>query len=218
MTLRSWAANLRGNADRADNRMRVMVTPQCPLGPHSGSCTYSLLQPGGHREQVRADAGGAPIARFDVRLAGRWPELSAAARDLADEAADLEFFILPEAIRWDLEFITRTRMADCGSVAAWLVREGKRRGLPVRFSFGILMAKPYSTPHCWAEFLTDGIWVPYDPLLLNAMRRWTGLDKASWHRHRSMGPVLYRLCGHFTKIASHNGVWAALSLPTDYDT
>lgn len=217
MTLRSWAANLRNNASRADSRLRVTVVPQCPVGPHPGPCTYHLLRPGGRREQVRPDDAGAPVGRFDVRLAGRWPELPSAARELADETSDLEFFILPEAIRWDLDFVTRTRVADCGSIAAWLVREGKKRGLRVRFSFGLLVAKPYSTPHCWTEFLADDVWVPYDPLLLDALRRWTGLDSDAWHRHRSMGAVLYRLCGRFTKVASHQGVWAPLSLPTDYD-
>lgn len=217
MTLRSWAANLRNNASRPESRLRVSVVPQCPAGPHRGPCTYHLLQPGGGRAEVRADAAGASVGQYDVRLAGQWPELPSAARELAAESAGLEFFILPEAIRWDLDFISRTGVADCGSIAAWLVRESERRGVPARFSFGLLVAKPYSTPHCWVEFLADGVWVPYDPLLLDALRRWTRLDQDAWPRDRSIGPVLYRLSGRFTKVASHEGVWAPLSLPTDYE-
>jgi hypothetical protein len=218
MSLRSWASNLRRNSERAGNELRVEVVPQCPVTPHGGPCTYQLLQRGGRREPIRAMAGGVPIAHYDACLAGHWPALPAAARELADEAAGLKFFILPEAIRWDLGFVARTGLADCGSVAEWLVRESARRGLRARFSFGLLVAKPYSVPHCWTEFLVDDIWVPYDPLLLNAMRQWAGLDQVSWHRYRSMGAVLYRLCGSFTKIASHGGIWAPLSLPTDYRT
>ena len=66
-------------------------------------------------------------------------------------------------------------------------------------------------------FRSDGVWVPYDPLLLDALRRWTELDQGAWPRDRSIGPVLYRLSGRFTKVASHEGVWAPLSLPTDYE-
>jgi hypothetical protein len=216
MTLRSWAGNLKHNASQAASRLRVQVVPQCPAGPHRGPCTYQVLRPDGLRDQVRVAAEGTPVADLDVRVPGHWPELPSAVRELADEAMSLKFFILPEAIRWDLGFLAEYRIADCGGAAAWLVREGRRRGLPVRFSFGLLLAKPYSTPHCWAEFETDGVWVPYDPLLLTAMRRWTGLDTLSWHPYRSIGPVLYRMCGEFTKISSHNGIWAPVSLITDY--
>lgn len=217
MTMRSWAKSLSRNSEHPHTDVRVGVAPRCPVQPHTGECTFQLLRENGRREPIQAGPDGrSPIARYDVRLTSHWPALPPAVRELADELADLDFFLLPEAIRWDEDFMTRTRMADCGGAADWLVREGTRRGLSVRFAFGLLVVKPYSTPHCWAEFLVDGVWVPYDPLLLKAMRLWAGLDPVRWHRHRSIGAVLHRLCGHFTKVASHNGAWAPLSLPTDY--
>ncbi|HEU5473555.1 MAG TPA: transglutaminase domain-containing protein [Actinophytocola sp.] len=217
MTMRSWANSLNRNSELADPAVRVGVLPRCPVPPHDGPCQFQLLRENGHREPVTALPDGRdPVAHYDIRLTSAWPELAQAARELADEVADLDFFLLPEAIRWDHEFTMRARIADCGSVADWLVREGERRGLQVRFAFGLLVVKPYSTPHCWAEFRTDGVWVPYDPLLLDAMRRWAGLDRERWHPYRSIGPVLHRLCGHFTKVASHDGAWAPISLPTDY--
>ncbi|ONI76197.1 hypothetical protein ALI144C_36600 [Actinosynnema sp. ALI-1.44] len=217
MTMRSWANSLNDNSSRPRTVVRIGVRPQCPLRPHTGPCQYQLLREGGWREQVSADRDTrSPVAQYHVTLSGEWPHLPPAVRELADEVADLEFFLLPEAIRWDREFMTRTRMADCGTAADWLVHEGRRRGLPVRFAFGLLVVKPYPTPHCWAEFLVDGVWVPFDPLLLKAMTTWAGLDKERWHRYASIGPILYRLCGHFTKIASHNDVWPSLSLSTDY--
>jgi hypothetical protein len=217
-TMRSWANGLRRSKTVDRNEFRVGVVTQCPVSPHQGPCTYQLLRQGGGRDvRMAGPDPSTPIAHYDVQLASDWPALDPAASALVDETADLDFFLLPEAIRWDGDFMSRTRLADCGGVADWLVREGTRRGLPVRFSFGLLVVKPYSTPHCWAEFLTDGVWVPQDPLLLAAMQSWAGLAAAETFPHRSIGAVLYRLCGHFTKVASHNGIWAPLSLPTDYE-
>jgi hypothetical protein len=217
MTMRSWASGLRRNSMQPWNELRVGVVPRCPVAPHAGPCAFQVLREGGRREtRLRTADTLVPVTGFDVRLPGEWPELGAAARELLDEVADLDFFLLPEAVRWDGGFMARTRMADCGGVADWLAREGQRRGLAVRFSFGLLVVKPYSTPHCWVEFRTDGVWVPQDPLLRKAMCAWAGLDPVEWHPYRSIGSVLHRLCGHFTKVVAHGGVWAPLSLPTDY--
>jgi hypothetical protein len=219
MTMRSWANSLRANSERPRTRVRVGVLPRCPVPPHDGECRYQLLREDGRLEPVTSRPDNRePVAHYDIWLANEWPELPAAVRELADEIADLDFFMLPEAIRWDREFMVRTRLADCGTVADWLVHEGQRRGLPVRFAFGLLVVKPYPTPHCWAEFEVDGEWVPYDPLLLKAMRSWAGLDPVRWHEYSSIGPILHRLCGHFTKVAAHDGVWSSLSLSTEQVT
>ncbi|GAA4855869.1 transglutaminase domain-containing protein [Saccharopolyspora rosea] len=216
MTMRAWAAGLRRNSAAGASRLRVQVVTRCPVPGHDGPCSFGLLRPGGGREVVRVARESAPIASYEVRLPGEWPELDGAARCLVDELADVDFFLLPEAIRWDADFLLRTRMADCGGFARRLVDEGRRRGIPVRFAFGLLVVKPYSTPHCWAEFRIGDTWVPQDPLLLKAMRSWAGLDAAEWPAHRSPGAVLHRLCGRFTKLVSHRGVWTSTSLPTDY--
>lgn len=100
-------------------------------------------------------------------------------RELLRDGADIGFFLLPEAVCWDPEFMWRTRMSDCGGAAAWLVHEGGRHGLEGRFSFGLLVAAPYFTPHCWAEFLVDGIRVPVDPLLVQAPNQWGGLNPSA---------------------------------------
>jgi transglutaminase-like putative cysteine protease len=70
---------------------------------------------------------------------------------------------------------------------------------------------PYSTQHCWAEFLVDRRWVPIDPLTLRALRL---LGLTDWPPHRSTGAIVWRLTDRFTKLVSHGGVWAQLSLPT----
>jgi len=213
MALRSWANALRHNDGQEVIRARAGFAPKCAAPGHAGDCRFEVLQPGGNRA-VRTGSGNGTdlLDPLDAVIAGSWPQLPAPVRELIGEIADLDFFLMPEVIRWDPEFMLRTRIADCGGVARWLVDEGNRRGLPARFGFGLLVTVPYSTPHCWAEFLVEGRWTPVDPLLLGALRRLGLLD---WPPHRSTGAVLFRMADRFTKLVSHNGVWAELSLRTE---
>jgi hypothetical protein len=213
MALRSWANALRRNDGQELVRARIGLAPRCPAPGHPGVCTFELLQPGGGRRARTGSGNGTDVLdAVEVALPGVWPELPGPVRDLVDEVADLDFFLLPEVIRWDPEFMLTTRIADCGGVSRWLADEGNRRGLPARFSFGLLVTLPYSTPHCWAEFLVDGRWVPVDPLLLRALRL---LGLASWPSYHSTGAIVWRLTDRFTKLVSHGGVWSQLSLPTE---
>lgn len=217
MAIRAWSNALRRNSERAVTRCRVGYVPTCPTPGHADRCEFDLLMPGGHRVPARgAGDGASPLAHLDLELRSEWPELPPAAGELVEECDALRFFILPEAIRWDLDFLRRTGLADCGGVAEALVAAGRRRGISVRFAFGLLVAKPYSTPHCWAEFEVDGVWVPHDPLLLRAMRTWGSLTPAAWPSSRSPGAIFSRLSDRFTKVASHRGLWSAVSLPTEY--
>jgi hypothetical protein len=214
MAIRSWAHALRRNSERDFSRARVGFVPRCPAPGHPHPCQFGLLQPGGRRRIVPGPGNGtAAISHLDVELRGGWPTIEPAARDLIAELADVQFFILPEVVRWDPAFLMRTRIADCGGAADWLVKEGRRRGLTTRFSFGLLVTSPYATPHCWAEFRADGIWVPVDPMLIGVM---PSLDREQWPPYRSAGAIMSRLSGRFTKVASHGGIWTALSMPTEY--
>src|SRR5262249_43950152 len=40
------------------------------------------------------------------------------------------------------------------------------------------------------EVEVDGVWTPVDPLIIDLMRRWGGLDPAAWPHHRSPGAML----------------------------
>ncbi|MEU3752571.1 transglutaminase domain-containing protein [Streptomyces olivoreticuli] len=213
--VRSWAGSLRTASAAAGPRYRVDVTASCPVPGHTGPCRYGVLLPDARRPVEAASPQETTLARLHVRSRNHWPDFPPAVLDLLRTLEPVGFFLLPEAIRWDPEFLWSTRMADCGGAAAWLVAEGRRRGLEVRFSFGLLVAKPYSTPHCWAEFLVAGRWVPADPLLLRAMAAWGGLDAAAHPPDSSPGAIYHRLAGRFTKVVSHAGVWAPTSLPTE---
>jgi hypothetical protein len=193
---------------------RVQVVSACPVPGHRGPCRYGVLL-GDRRHQVEGPAADARLGELRTAPTRDWPELPSPVRELLLEEADIGFFLLPEAVRWDQEFMWRTRMADCGGAAAWLVHEGGRRGLRSRFSFGLLVAAPYSTPHCWAEFLVDGVWVPVDPLLVQALNQWGGLDPGAFPPDGTPGALFHRLTDRFTKVVSHGGVWAQVSLPTD---
>jgi Transglutaminase-like superfamily len=216
MALRSWAHALRRNDGQEHRTARIGFAPRCPAPGHPEDCRFDLLRPGGTRHRVHGVGNGTDVlACLQTEVHGCWPTVPAAVRDLVEEVADVDFFLLPEVIRWDPESMLAIRAADCGAVARWLVDEGNRRGLPARFSFGLLVVSPYSAPHCWAEFRAEGVWVPVDPLLLGAMRP-HGL--AGWPAHRSTGAIVARLTDRFTKLASHGGIWAPLSLPTQYLT
>jgi hypothetical protein len=214
MAIRSWTHALQRNSGRERSHALVSFVPRCPVPGHPGPCRFEMLEPGGWRRTCEGPGNGTdPAEQRDISLSGTWPVIEPRARELIADVADVDFFMLPEVIRWDQDFLLRARIADCGGVADWLVREGLRRGLAVRFSFGLMVTSPYSTPHCWAEFRTDGVWVPVDPVLLKAM---SSLDPLQWPGYRSTGAIMSRLSDRFTKVASHGGFWSALSLPTRY--
>jgi hypothetical protein len=217
MAIRSWASALRRASESDGHEVSISIHARCPVAGHAGPCQFGLLMPGGRRLVREGPPDGSePLGRMDITIASNWPEPGPRVRELLAELEPIDFFLLPEAIRWDARFMFRAKIADCGAAADWLASEGRRRGLRARFSFGLLIAKPYSTPHCWPEFYLDGLWVPLDPLILAAMRSWAALDQAQWPAHRSTGAIVTRLGPRFTKVAAHNGIWSAVSLPTEY--
>ncbi len=218
MAMRTWATALRRAGEAGAVVRRVTFRPSCPAPGHPPPCHFDILAPDDLR--IRrvgpgdGDGDGEPHT-IEARLPARWPDVGPAVREVIDELREADFFLLPEAVRWDLDFLRRTGLTDCGGASRLLVEEGRRRGLAARFSFGLLVAKPYSTPHCWAEFRVDGIWVPVDPLMVNAMVRWGSLQPEPWPPHRSPGALFVRLASRFCRVVEHGGIWAGLSLPTE---
>ncbi|MBG6085950.1 transglutaminase domain-containing protein [Actinomadura viridis] len=238
--IRSWANSLRTNAAAASTRYRLTVLAPCPAPGHPGPCRYLFPETpetsetsGDGSADTPADgsvdgrAAGTvqracvrerpddPLLVLDVVQRGDWPEAGTRVRELVAEHGAADFFMLPEAVRWDPGFFAATGMSDCGGCAARLVRAAAAHGLDARFSFGVLVAKPYSIAHCWAEFRTGGGWTPVDPMLMRILTDWGGLDPAQADPCRSPGPVLHRLADHVAKLVDHNGIWAPVSLPTE---
>ncbi|UXH76086.1 transglutaminase domain-containing protein [Roseateles amylovorans] len=123
-------------------------------------------------------------------------------RTLLERFRNFRFFMLPEVCRWNLDFIQRHRMCECGGAARLLVHEAGAAGLQARLCFGLLMAEPYSTGHYWAELRLDDDWVPFDPLLLGLLHRVTRLSAQQWPIHRANRPMLHRL-GVVERFESH---------------
>lgn len=214
-TIRSWGTALRTAVAEPGGSFRVDVVGTCPVPGHPGECAYDVLQSDGGRRRFTSPTPTEASLGQVVVTPGAGATLPAEVRGLLGELKPVEFFLLPEGIRWDHGFLWETRMADCGGTADWAVREGERRGLPVRFAFGLLLARPYSTPHCWAEFRVGDAWVAVDPLMIRAMHQWGGLDPALVPEDAPFSPVVHRMSDHFTKISSHGGIWSAVSLRTE---
>ncbi|SCL20746.1 Transglutaminase-like superfamily protein [Micromonospora pallida] len=212
--LRYWAAAYNRATSQVNYEVRYRV--KCPTPGHSGRCRYRALMPGGQvveREAAPDDAQPLPVVRFT--LGNDWPDLPASVRDVLAEVEGLTFMNLPEILRWDLDFMRRTGLADCAGAAKLLVTEGRRRGLAVRSSYGLLATAPYSTTHHWSEFAVEDRWVPVDPLLINLMIRIGVLDAGRWTPARSPGSVLSRVVDHQgPPIVSHDGVPIDVTFPT----
>ncbi|WP_047869716.1 transglutaminase domain-containing protein [Nocardiopsis sp. RV163] len=221
--VKSWGASLRHNAvalrgpgaDDAPARYRVEVGATCPLPDHPGPCRFTVLGPRGRHERLRTPHDRGALDRWVLPMPTRGPRLPGPVREITARIADVEFLMLPEAVRWDPAFLDRARVSDCGGTAAWLVAEAARRGLEARFSFGVIVARPYSSPHCWAEFRVDGRWWPVDPLLVRLLQGWGGVDPAAWDEDDSPAPLFRRLADDNTIVVSHRGVWASTSLNTE---
>lgn len=213
--MRSWARALTVVCTEPGLRYRVSVRASCPVPGHAAPCQYDVLLGDGRHRVAVSEPTDALLAAFDIAPVVRWPQLPDPVLELISTLDEIDFFLLPESIRWDQDFMWHTGMSDCAGIAQWLVNEGLRRGITVRFAFGLLVAKPFGTPHCWAEFLVDDTWVPVDPLLLRLLATSASLDPVAFPPTSSPGAILHRLTDHFTKIASHRGVWSPISLPVE---
>ncbi len=115
-------------------------------------------------------------------------------KDLIDEWAGFSFYMLPEECRWDIDFIERSRICECGGASKRMIFQAWKHGIEARQCFGLLVAAPFSTGHYWAEFNLDGEWIAFDPLLLSVLSESCGLDRQAWPSHRSSSAILHRLC------------------------
>jgi hypothetical protein len=215
--LNRWAGALAALSARDRTPLRVSCRAYAPPGTE-----VELLAPGGERVRAHAGGGGgagdgtaaAPLA-FDTTADGRPPELDAATADaladLLDDLASYDFAWLRPPLEADLDFVRRTRLANCRSTAGLLVEAAPALGVEARLAHGLLLSPPYSTPHNWAEVRRgDGTWVALDPLLLGLLARFAGLDAGAWPPPRSPGCVLLRLCEPGTPLVTRADTGEAL--------
>ncbi|MBF9132810.1 hypothetical protein I0C86_28205 [Plantactinospora sp. S1510] len=211
--MRFWAQVL----DRPDGEQRtyrITYRTACPAPGHGGPCVITFHLPDGTAVTVPAEDGRPVEHTVDVVLRNDWPALPAPLADLAEEMSAIQFFRLPDAIRWDVDFSTANLVADCAGIARLLANGAMERGWQSRVRYGLIVAPPFSMPHFWAEFRIDGQWVPCDPGLINGMVRWGVLPAGRWTPDRSLGGLLAGISSHYRMAALHNGFPIDSSFPT----
>lgn len=206
-----WARELERGGPAA---YRLSYVTGCPDPTHRGPCRYTLRRPGGGTAVLT----GTPhpprqVDAVTVRLPTRWPRPTGALADLLDGLPAIRFVRLPDPIRWDVDFMLESGVGDCCAVAAYLVRTARQRGMRARLSYGRSLTPPFTSAHYWAEVDVEGIWVPVDPVFIDALLGWGLLDAGRWNRHSSLGAILVRLAGGPADVAVHNGVPVPVRLP-----
>jgi hypothetical protein len=214
VAVRSWGQSFART--RRGGRYTVDYVPTCPTPGHSGPCRYRLHLPGRTVNYVVSGPLDAPPRTTVALKAPDPPRLPAALVELCAEIAALRFFLLPEEVRWDVDFMRSSGLADCGGSSMLLLDGAQRLGIPVRLSFGLLLAVPFATPHFWAEIRHLGRWIPLDPLLVAAMRRWSASVPADVAVHCPPVGMLARVGDAYRPLADHDGLPARLSFVTEY--
>ncbi len=185
--MRLWAAALIDTATRERTHVEVRCSPYGQPGTE-----VDVLVPPGEWEHATM-AANRRATSFVVELPGRWPAFPPALHELLEHVGALDFCLMPGELYGSEAFARETGLADCGSAAFLLAEECERLGVAARTAFGLLLARPYATPHHWTEIEVDGAWVPADPLLLTLLARHTELDGPEWQTTRSPGSVLVRV-------------------------
>jgi hypothetical protein len=198
-TLRSWAHSV---ANAAQCGSQVVGLRYRTYG--SPGATVDVLLPEGRR--AKAVIGPDQIvARLNVHMASRESAFPPSVQRVLHQAAAFDFYILPPTLAGDLDFARRTGLAGCFAASRFVVSECQQRGIDARMAYGLLLAPPLGTPHEWAEIRLGDIWAPADPLLLNILARFAGLDASRWPCTHSPNAVLLRLAEWETPIVDGAG-------------
>lgn len=216
MMRRFWPAALNCSSGTSEIMYEIRYQPQCPAPEHAGRCSYELAAPGGERVLRVVDASDTtPVLRVQVRMPANWPDLPREVCAVLDAASkDLVFMWLPRSLAGDVDFLRRTRLANCVGYTKLLYQESRQRGVAARMSYGLVVAPPFSIPHYWVEFRVGRVWVPADPVLINAMTGWGVLGRDHWHPNRPTGSIFARIASRWTPLAAHDGAPAEVTLPT----
>jgi hypothetical protein len=207
-----WIRTLdRVRRGRVTHETRYVADCQAP--GHSGPCQWRLHLPSLLSVELFTPPVGLdePLTVASDEPASRAP---AHIRRILRKYDDVSFHLLPMAARWDLDLVRRRRIAECSAVARVVVADALETGVPARLSFGLIVAPPYSTTHCWPEFEVGDRWIPYDPLMLRSLRAWGIPGAQSLHPMTSPAGLYHRLGPCLEPIVTHAGRACPVSLPT----
>jgi Transglutaminase-like superfamily len=187
LATRLTARSLARLSGRSQTRVRIQYVPRVPV---KGLIDVRLPS-GRHLTQAHA-SGNAPVADIEVELSASWPAAGSGLTAVLNSIALLDFCLIPHLCRAGTAIATRTGLAECSTSAQLLVELATAAGWQARFCEGVLVSMPYSTEHSWAEVHLDGIWVPFDPLLIAHLQNFGQLDPDEWPPYRSLGGALVR--------------------------
>lgn len=188
LAMRSWAAAFReSERERHLDLVYSLSEKPLPTGP------VQVLTRAGNLLSVPVPETG-DLYRETLVISGRHFLLPSPFRELVEEiSADMQFYMLHDAVRWDVEFMGMHKLAECGGFSKLLVAQAHRRGLPARQVFGLLLSAPYATGHYWAEFRVRDEWIAVDPLMIRLLSQHAGLPQNAWPLYRSPMGALLRL-------------------------
>ncbi len=90
-------------------------------------------------------------------------------KSIIEIVSSINFFLIPESLRWNIERINSAGLSECGGASRLLCIEAQKRGIEARQQFGLLLAKPFSTGHFWVELYINNEWCAVDPLLIKML-------------------------------------------------
>jgi len=198
----------------------MRIEGSCPEPGHPGDCGYAL-SPAVRRSPAVLRLVAADPGRFalDLRVGpgGRLDlTLSAGQRRLVEEAARLQFHLIPKGLTGDLGFAAETGLADCTLAMRFLAARGAELGVAVRGATGLCLSRPFANRHCWLELRQAGRWLPADPFFLNALAGWGLIDGAAWPPHRCPAGAYWRLeVGVDEPVVTHRAAGAGPDRPRD---
>jgi hypothetical protein len=195
--LRAMANALTTAAADPVGRRAMTIQGYCPYERHDGACTFTLAPAVWRSPQVvRVEVTGARRFELELKLGAGTPRflvLSAAQQQLFDEAARLQFHIIPRQLTADLGFLAETGLADCNLAMRFLVSRGAELGVEVRGATGLCLSQPFANRHTWLELRQPDGWSPADPFFLVTLARWGLVDGDAWPPHRSPVGAYLRL-------------------------
>lgn len=198
----------------------MRIEGSCPDPGHPGECDYALSAAVGRSPAVcRLAAAGAGRFALDLRVGpgGRHDlTLSGGLRRLVEEAARLQFHLIPKGLTGDLGFVAETGLADCTLAMRFLTARGAQLGVAVRGATGLCLSRPFANRHCWLELRQAGRWLPADPFFLNALAGWGLLDGTAWPPHRCPAGAYWRLeVGVDEPVVTHRAAGGGPDRPRD---
>ncbi len=196
MAMRSWGSLLKKSidTDKITVDLSYVVEPEFLNGILDNieqPLEFTLLTPEGKISTT--GMCGVTLKEYRLNMKSKWPAFTPEQKLILDEITEFEFFMLPEQVRWNLDFINSTHLSECGGASKYAWHRAKELGIEARQCFGLLIATPYSTGHFWTEFMIDEQWVPADPLLLKVLSYSCGLSQEQWPFNRSPGVAFLRL-------------------------